>query len=239
MVAIEIEEDALSAPVLYKRLYRWDLEPWEDEEAKDLTPEEKLQRWIRIDCVHSQVQELLDKACSQSNFRQTVEGINHPISWIVVNPSLWASHRRQPLSFLKLANNSPVVSWMVEMAKVLLTVVAHYASRNINHFVMQEAHNTAWLVILRTLDALALHNGLHSNFTSANRTYSIINTFERLGFCMAVLILHCNAHNLDPIRRMTFSRGPTSLSFLDPNGQYDSSLGSFPRHVGRLDASDH
>ncbi|KAA1472280.1 hypothetical protein DENSPDRAFT_838499 [Dentipellis sp. KUC8613] len=233
-VVCHMMKDALSAPVLYKRrlvTYGWDLKPWEDEEAENLTSEERLARWMRIDCVHSQVEELLNQACSQSNFKQMAEGINHPMSWIVANPSLWASHRRQPLSFLKLANNSPVVSWMVKMAKVLPTVVAHHASRNVNHL-MQEAHNTAWLAILRTLDALALHNGLHSNFTCANRTYSIINAFERLGLCMAVLIPHCKADNLDVIRRMTFSRGPTSLSFLDPNGRYDSSFASFPQDIG-------
>ncbi|TFY65913.1 hypothetical protein EVG20_g5176 [Dentipellis fragilis] len=100
---------------------------------------------------------------------------------------------------------------------------------------MQETYTMAWLTIFRTLDAVTLERELVPTFRVGGRTYSTIDAFTRLGFCLAVLIPHCtlaycshftrsharvtysgSGHIQDRIPRAVMSPESRPLTFLDP-----------------------
>ncbi|KAI0043980.1 hypothetical protein FA95DRAFT_1597671 [Auriscalpium vulgare] len=224
-LANSLVHSALASTSLFKRrvqLHGWDTETWEREDALSdgAGPLTRLQRWMRIDHIHTRTEQLFDSAMVDGYF----DVIMRPVSGAAIGHMLSSQVDSFTVDSEDFGDNVPPVfdleraaGWLARASDVLPMIIVHNHSRNIPRL-MTTGYRDVFRTALLALIILAVRRRFRDSVW-----------FERAAFSFAVLLPHC------PL----LIDGERETTPLLHTGAFEYVLSQFFKHVPRIPASFH
>ncbi|KAI0043975.1 hypothetical protein FA95DRAFT_1562724, partial [Auriscalpium vulgare] len=189
-LANSLVHSALASTSLFKRrvqLHGWDTETWEREDALSdgARPLTRLQRWMRIDHIHTCTEQLFDSAMVDGYFDVIMRPVP-PYSDVEIGRMLRSQVNSFTVDCQVVGHHVPpvldmerVAGWLARASEVLPLIIVRNHSRNIPRLI-----TTGYRDVLRTalLGLITL---------AVRRTVRETVWFERAAFSFAVLLPHC------------------------------------------------